>query len=243
MRLNKQSMPKTAVILQSNYLPWRGYFDLLARADEAILFDSVQYTRRDWRNRNRIKTAQGPEWITIPVEVKGRYFQRIDETRIATSDWAQAHIRTIDLAYRHAGGFGEAGPWLFSLLEGLAAEPMLTQVNEHLIRAVMERLGIETPLRRCTSLLGRAEMAVMDPSERLVALCRAVGADRYLSGPAARQYLDEARFAHENIGLEWMSYEGYPEYPQLWGAFVPHVSIVDLLLNTGAAAPRYLRGS
>jgi hypothetical protein len=236
-------MPKTAVILQSNYLPWRGYFDLLGRADTAILYDSVQYTRRDWRNRNRIKTAQGPRWITVPVVVKGRYTQPIDATRIAAADWAHRHIRAIELTYRHAAAFDEVAPWLFAELAALADEPMLSTVNERLLRAVMEKLGIATPLRRCTALLPRAEMASMDPSERLVALCRAAGADRYLSGPAAKTYLDEAAFTRAGIAVAWMRYEGYPDYPQCWGPFEPQLSIVDLLLNTGADAPRYLRAA
>jgi hypothetical protein len=237
------AMPRTAVILQSNYLPWRGYFDLIARADAAILFDSVQYTRRDWRNRNRIKTAQGPLWITVPVEVKGRYTQAVDETQVANRGWAESHIRSIDLAYRQAGAFAETAPWLFGALTDVAAEPMLTAINERLIRALMAHLGIATPLHRCTGLLPRAEMAAMDASQRLVALCGAVGADRYLSGPAAKAYLDETAFARAGITVDWMRYDGYPDYPQCWGAFEPQMSIVDLLLNTGADAMRYIKAS
>ncbi len=120
-------MTKTVVITQSNYIPWRGYFDLLRSADEVVLLESVQYTRRDWRNRNVIKTPQGTTWLTIPVEAKGRYLQALDETRISDSRWADSHIRTIELAYSRAPHFADTVPWLFDLLRGVAAEPLLTR--------------------------------------------------------------------------------------------------------------------
>jgi hypothetical protein len=230
---------KTVVIVQSNYLPWRGYFDLLSRADEAILYDSVQYTRRDWRNRNQIKTPQGVTWITVPVQTTGRLTQSIDEARVDRG-WAEKHMRSIELAYRRSPAFESTAAQLFSTLAEVANEPLLTHINERLLRTIMDWLGIGTPMRRCTAVLGRENMRKMEPSERLIALCCAVGAQRYLSAPAARAYLDQERFAQAGIAVEWMSYDGYPTYPQLWGAFVPNVSIVDLLLNTGQKAPRYL---
>jgi hypothetical protein len=231
---------KTVVITQSNYLPWRGYFDLLRSADDVILLDSVQYTRRDWRNRNQIKTAQGLMWLTIPAEVTGHFHQAVDETRIANAGWAERHIRTIELAYGRAAHYDAVAPWLFSLLRRVAAEPLLTNVNEHLLRAFCGRLGIAVPIRRCSEVLARELLRAMQPTERLVAIAKALGATRYFSGPAARAYLDVDLFASAGIEVVWMTYDHYPEYPQLWGEFEPHVSIVDLLLNTGADAPRYL---
>ena len=233
-------MSRTVVITQSNYLPWRGYFDLLRSADEMILLDSVQYTRRDWRNRNRIKTPQGAAWITIPVEVKGRYHQAIDETLVSDPSWADSHRRAIDVAYRRAPQYGAIGGWLDSLLAGVAGEPSLSRINEALLRALLARLGIATPMRRCTDLLDREAMREMDPTERLVQLARAMGATRYLSGPAAQSYLDPAVFAARGIEVAWMSYAGYPDYLQLWGAFEPQVSVIDLLFNVGDDAPRLL---
>ncbi len=115
-------MTKTAVITQSNYLPWRGSFDLFRQADEVILLDSVQYTRRDWRNRNIIKTATGPMWLTVPVEVSGRYSQAIDETRVVKSDWARTQRRAIEHAYRRAACFNGEAPFLFDLLQQVADE-------------------------------------------------------------------------------------------------------------------------
>ena len=234
-------MGRTVVITQSNYLPWRGYFDLLRCADEVVLLDSVQYTRRDWRNRNRIKTTSGAIWITIPVEVKGRYDQAIDETRVSSPDWAEGHRRAIDLAYKRAPYYGEIAGWLDELIGNVATEPMLSQINEILLRAICARLGISVTIRRCTDLIDRQAMRDMNPSERLAQLAQATGASQYLSGPAAKAYLDQSIFEKRGIGVKWMSYAGYPDYPQLWGDFEPQVSIVDLLFNTGSAASQYLR--
>ena len=233
-------MTRTVVITQSNYLPWRGYFDLLRSADEVILLDSVQYTRRDWRNRNRIKTASGPAWLTVPVEVKGRYHQTIDETQIADSTWADSHRRSIDMAYRRAPHFAETSAWLDPLLASLAQEPMLSSVNETLLRAICSRLGLAVAFRRCTDVLDRETLLDMDPTLRLVELAAAVGANRYLSGPAAKAYLDERVFADRGIEVAWMNYAGYPDYPQQWGAFEPQVSVIDLMFNMGADAPNLL---
>jgi hypothetical protein len=235
---------KTLVITQSNFIPWRGYFDLLRSADEVVLLDCVQYTRRDWRNRNRIKTANGPVWLTIPVETKGRYDQAIDETRIANSDWIQSHIRSIEVAYRGAAHYQALAPWLFDVMAEIRDEPFLTKVNARLLRAFCRRLDIDVALTQCTDLLERGALRSMDPTARLVQLAKAAGASRYLSGPAAKDYLDVAAFEREGIEVAWMDYTGYPEYPQLWGGFEPFVSIVDLVLNVGdRAAKQYLAGA
>ena len=233
-------MAKTVVITQSNYLPWRGYFDLLRSADEVVLLDSVQYTRRDWRNRNRIKTARGLEWLTVGVETKGQYLQAIDETRIADQNWAARHIRAIQLAYARGAHYDAVAPWLFDLMGSVAAEPLLTNVNEHLLRGFCSFLGIMIPIRRCSEVIERGTLRAAQPTERLVMIAKALGSTRYITGPAAQAYLDVDQFASAGIDVAWMAYEGYPEYPQLWGRFEPRVSIIDLLLNAGAGARQYL---
>lgn len=232
-------MARTVVVTQSNYLPWRGWFDMVRQSDALVLLDSVQFTRRDWRNRNRIKTARGPAWLTIPVEAKGRFEQAVDETRIS-APWAETHLRGIALAYARAPHAAEVLPWLEAQLRGVADEPMLSRVNEALISAFCARLGIAVPIRRDGDLLPREALPALDPSERLAALAEAAGGTRYLSGPAARAYLDPAPFARRGIEVAWMDYAGYPDYPQLWGGFEPAVSVVDLMLNMGPDAPRYL---
>ncbi len=233
---------KSVVITQSNYLPWRGYFDLLGQAEEVILLDSVQYTRRDWRNRNIIKTANGPAWLTIPVEVSGRYNQAIDETRLAAgSGWAKQHRRSIEHAYRRAACYASEAPFLFDLLDRVADEERLSAVNEVTLRALCGRLGLTTAIRHCVDLIDRGAMAAMDPTARLLALCSAAGATRYISGPSARAYLDPDLFAAAGIEVSWVSYEGYPAYRQVGDTFEPKVSVIDLLLNMGDEGAALLR--
>jgi hypothetical protein len=232
-------MSKTVVIVQSNYLPWRGYFDLLRSADEAILLESVQYTRSHWRNRNLIKTAAGPKWLTIAVQRTG-HLRALDETLIADPDWSERHIRAIEAAYRGAPHYRSIMPWLSALLRSVADESLLTHVNERLLRALCERLEIDVPLRRCSNILDRELVRSQKQTERLVALAKAVGADCYLSGPRAKDLLDLDQLASAGIVVAWMNYDGYPEYSQLWGGFEPRVSVIDLLFNTGPEARRYL---
>ena len=220
--------------MQSNYIPWKGYFDIINRVDEFILFDDRQYTRRDWRNRNLIKTAQGLHWLTIPVHAKGRYEQRIDETMISDPEWADRHWKTI------AGAYG-AAPFFDQYREPVAAlykasgEERLSDVNRRFLDAICGLLGIRTRLTWSTDYAAEGNR-----TERLVDLCRLAGATEYLSGPAARAYIEEDRFRDAGIELTYMDYSGYPEYPQLHGPFEHGVSIVDLLFNTGPDAHRYM---
>lgn len=232
---------KTVVITQSNYIPWRGYFAMIAQADELVLLESVQYTRRDWRNRNQIKTPTGLQWLTIPVEVKGKFLQTIDETRVADSGWADSHIRALEANYRRADAFQETAPWLFGSLTRAAASSLLSEVNAQLLHEICRFLRIGTPIRRCSELLPRSELIGMEATDRLLNLCRACGATRYLSGPAAKAYMDVEKFARAGIEIIWMNYSGFPDYPQCWDAFEPHVSVVDLLFCCGDRAHNYVR--
>lgn len=227
---------RTIAILQSNYIPWKGYFDLIRRVDEFILYDEVQYTRRDWRNRNRIKTAAGVRWLTIPVEVSGRFEQTISETLIADPAWAGRHWKTLQHSYGRAAGFAEVAPRLETFYAGLGSTPRLSEVNEALLRIVCEMLDLEPHIRQSSEF----DLHADDATSRLVSICAQAGATRYLSGPAARAYLDETKFNEAGIEVDWMSYDGYPQYTQLHGVFDHHVSIVDLLFNMGRRAKDYL---
>jgi hypothetical protein len=225
---------KTVVIVQSNYIPWKGYFDLLNWADEFIVFDDMQYTRRDWRNRNRIKTARGPLWLTIPVQVKGRYHQRIDETKVADPGWGCVHWETIQHSYARAAHFADYKPLFEELYLGLREE-YLSRINYRFLTAVAGLLGIRTPIT-----WSRDYRPGEGKTERLVSLCQQAGATEYLSGPAARAYADEDQFRAAGIALRYADYTGYPEYPQLYPPFDHHVSVLDLLFNVGPAAADYL---
>ena len=226
---------KRIAILQSNYLPWKGYFDLIASVDEFVLYDRVQYTRRDWRNRNKIKTAAGLRWLTVPVQVKGRYLQAIDETQLVRqAAWARKHLETIRRSYARAGAFAAEYPWLESVLD-TAPRTTISALNRHVIEAFCRRLGIATTIRSSSEF----ELAD-DPTDRLRWICQQAGADEYVSGPAAKAYLQEEHLARHGITVRWKSYAGYPEYDQPHPPFEHRVSIVDTLMCTGNDAPRYI---
>lgn len=218
-------------IVQSNYIPWKGYFDLINMADHFVLYDEVQFTRRDWRNRNTIKTASGPLWLTIPVEVKGRFHQSIAETRVADSSWAETHWKSIRHAYAKAPGFGERQASLAALYEEVSELELLSEINARMLSAICGMLGVGTPMTGSSLYPGAGEK-----SERLLQICLALGATTYLSGPAARAYLDVELFAEAGVAVEWMDYSGYCTYPQLLGTFEHSVSIVDPLLCLGDRA-------
>ena len=226
---------KRVAIVQSCYIPWKGYFDLINLVDEFVLYDDRQYTRRDWRNRNKVKTPQGTQWLTIPVEVKGRYHQRIDETRIRDPEWGDRHWKTLTHNYAMAPHFDEYAE-VFESLYREARDPLLSNVNRMFLEAVCGILGIGTKLSWSTDY--EAEGA---KTERLLALCRAAGATAYLSGPSAREYLDETLFQKAGIALDYIDYSGYPEYPQLHPPFDHAVTVLDLLFNTGPDAARFMK--
>lgn len=229
-------MHKKVAVLQSNYIPWKGYFDLIASVDAFVFYDDVQYTRRDWRNRNKIKTAQGEHWLTVPVKNKGRFEQLINEVEVSDPGWAEQHWKTIAMSYRRAPCFAEMEGKVRAIYEQAAELSLLSQINQHLISALCPLLGISTRLYRSEDL-GRAD----GKNERLIHLCQALGASDYLSGPAASCYLDHAAFAAAGLGLDYMNYDGYPVYPQLHGEFLHGVSVIDLLFNTGSDAAAFLQ--
>jgi len=225
---------KRIAILQSNYLPWKGYFDLMASVDEFVLYDDMQYTRRDWRNRNRIKTPAGLQWLTVPVQVKGRFEQSIRDTRIDGNAWAERHWTALELNYRRASAFENTAAWLEPLYRRRWTH--LSALNRALIEAVCAQLHIATRLSNSWDYALTA-----DRSDRLASICEQAGAQIYVSGPAARVYLDEGVFGRRGITVQWFDYGPYRQYPQLWGAFEHQVSIVDLLFNVGAGAAGLVR--
>ena len=224
--------------MQSNYIPWKGYFDMIAAVDEFILYDDVQYTRRDWRNRNKIKTAAGIQWLTIPVEVKGKYTQRVKDVVVSEPAWARTHWRTLLHQYASAPHFRDLKSSVEGWYDAVADMKFLSEINEQFLRASCAVLEIGTTITRSS------DYALVDGrSERLLDLCKQARAATYLSGPAARAYLDEKIFEDAGIAVRWMEYDGYPEYPQLHPPFEHGVSVLDLLFNTGggAAARRFMK--
>jgi len=228
-------MSKRVAIVQSNYIPWKGYFDLINSVDEFILFDDMQYTRRDWRNRNKIKTSAGAIWLTIPVQVKGKYFQAIKETSVSEPGWNEVHLKTLCAQYARASHFQTYRPWLEDTYHA-ATSGLLSEINRHFLSRICDLLGIKT--RMTTSMEYRI---VEGKTERLVDLCRQADATHYVSGPAARDYIDPLLFEAAGINLSFYDYGEYPIYDQVHPPFDHFVSVLDLILNHGPDATRYMR--
>ncbi|GAB4129233.1 MAG: WbqC family protein [Raineya sp.] len=229
-------MSKKVLITQSNYIPWKGYFDAINTVDELVLYDEVQFTKRDWRNRNLIKTPQGRQWLSIPVEVKGKFFQKIKETKISDATWGRKHWASIRQNYTKAKHFKDFGEIFedFYLNNSLL---YLSEVNLQLIKIVCKILGISTKI----TFSDAYPVKRTGKNERLIDICKQLGAEVYYSGPMAQNYIDIAMFKSEGIAVEFLDYEGYPEYEQLYGAFVHQVSILDLLFNQGAQASKFMK--
>jgi len=221
-------------VIQSNYIPWRGYFDIMHDADVFVFYDDVQYTVNDWRNRNRVKTANGIVWLTIPVGDQND--RRICDVVIRDQAWPRKHWMTIEQSYRGAPGFARYREFF----RGIYARSWesLSVLNQTTIRAIAgDLLGIRTQIldSRDFDLQGKG-------SDRLLMLLKKMGATDYISGPSARSYLGAETYAQNGVRVHWKDYSSYPPYPQLHGAYAPDLSIVDLLMNCGEDAPRYIWG-
>jgi hypothetical protein len=220
-------------ILQSNYIPWKGYFDIIGSVDLHIFYDDLQYTIRDWRNRNKIKTPSGTKWLTVPCGSDRN--RLICEVELSNSEWQRGHWTNIKINYSKAPYF----KYFSKFFEKIYLESTwsnLSDMNQHIIKLICtELLGIKTQFDD-----SRAYSLKMTKGERIMELLKKVGAKTYLSGPAAKNYLVETEFVAEGITLEWMDYSGYPEYPQLYPPFDHAVSIIDLLFNTGPEATSFM---
>lgn len=226
---------KKIAITQSNYIPWKGYFDTILNVDEFVLYDDVQYTRRDWRNRNQIKTGQGLFWLTIPVEVKGKYFQSINETVVSEPSWNIKHWKTLQANYAKAPFFEQYKDF-FEALYLECNETHLSKINHRFLTAICNLLEIKTKISWSSDydLVG-------DKTERLLNICLQSKATDYYSGPAAKSYLDESLFTKNGVSVHWCDYSNYSEYPQLFPPFEHAVSVIDLIFNTGPSAKSYFK--
>lgn len=232
-------MTKKVAISQSNYIPWKGYFDMIASVDVFVLYDDMQYTKRDWRNRNKIKTESGSKWLSVPVNVKGKYYQKINETIVSDASWQRSHLSSLQQSYKSAPGYRELMVWLEPIFQN-ELPPTLSEVNRIFIDEICGILGITT------QILDSRDFELADgKTERLANLCSQLGASEYVSGPAAKSYIDESCFSELGIQLSWADYTNYPEYNQLWGKFEHSVTILDLLFNVGveqaSAYMKYLK--
>ncbi len=235
--MSEASPDKSIAILQSNYIPWKGYFDIIASVDEFVIFDDVQFTRRDWRNRNKIVLNGSLHWLTIPVLSKGRYLEPIDAITVADHSWARRHWETIAQAYGKSPHFSEIGPQLKPLFQQAADVERLTDINELFLRELTQILSLDTKFSRSASVPRLAKSA----TGRLVEICQARGATKYVSGPAARSYIEIEQFEAAGVELRYANYSGYPAYGQGLEPFEHGVSIIDVLMCCGEKTRLHLR--
>lgn len=224
---------KKIAILQSNYIPWKGYFDIIASVDELILYDDMQFTKNDWRNRNKIKTPKGVEWLSVPVgqDIK----RRIRDVELANNLWQIKHWKTLENNYRRAPYFKEIALIFEPFYRG-RQQTHLSPLNRELIEIVCAYLNIDTKISNSW------DYTLIDgKTERIADLCKQANGTEYVSGPAAKDYIDENIFTGYGINLSWFDYSGYPEYRQLWGGFTHGVSILDLLFNEGPNARKFMK--
>ena len=226
---------KKVAIVQSNYIPWKGYFDMIASVDEFVLYDDMQYTKRDWRNRNKIKTPQGLQWLTVPVKVSGKFEQKIRETEIEGEGWSREHWNSLVHNYGRAPHFKPIAEKLEPLYLTRSYK-RLSDLNRTFIEFACAALQIQTKISNSWDYV-----MADGKSERLADLVSQAGGETYVSGPSAKDYLDESVFRNLGIEVEWFDYSGYPEYPQLWGDFEHGVSILDLLFNCGPDAGKFMK--
>ncbi len=224
------------VILQPSYMPWRGYFDQIRRADQFIFYDDVQYDKHGWRNRNQIKTSQGKQWLTIPVHSKGvTDGVPIKEVRIDWSKpWAKNHLKALTFAYAKAPNFASFAPWLDSVFE--RRDEFLADFTIWLTIEITRKIG-----NAHTQFMRSSEIPGVDGQKtgRLIQILKHVGAKHYISGPSARDYIEDDKFIEAGISLEYMEYN-YPEYPQLYPPFDQYVTIFDLMFMAGEDAMKYI---
>jgi hypothetical protein len=233
--LYKEMAVKKVAIIQSNYIPWKGYFDIINDVDQFIFYDDVQYTKNDWRNRNRIKSKQGLHWLTIPVG--SRNDRLIYEVEINDSSWTKKHWETLKQSYSKSPYFDRYKDFFEAFYLGTDWSN-LSELNQYLIKMISkEFLGISTEF-----LDSREFHPEGQKLDRLIDLLKKVGADLYISGPTAQSYIHADRFKDEGIGIIYKDYSGYPKYPQLFPPFEHAVSILDVIFNCGPKTPDFIWG-
>lgn len=220
-------------ILQSNYIPWKGYFDIIAKVDRFIFHDDLQYTKGDWRNRNKIKSHSGVTWLTIPCGTDEK--RLICDVALVDSSWQKKHWAMLYNAYAKSPYFSYYRDVFEEIYLG-NKWLNLSDMNQYIIKKItIEILGVDVIFDD-----SRHYNLQHKKGSRVVELLHKVGATKYLSGPAAKDYINSNEFSASKIELEWMSYDDYPEYPQLFPPFCHHVTILDLLFNVGCDFRKYM---
>jgi hypothetical protein len=233
-------MKKRITILQPSYMPWLGYFDQINKSDIFIFYDDVLYTKNDWRNRNRIKTPAGPTWLTIPVNIKNRLRNQllIKDVSISDPQILSKHLEKLQLNYKKSQFFKHFYDMISPIFN--TEYYQLADLNIDIIKIISKYLGIKK-----VTFLRSSELNIknnIDPTKRLIDICKELQATHYLSGTSANKYLKEELFYKNKIKLEYQEYK-HPTYKQLWGEFIPYLSIIDLICNEGPHSLRILKNN
>lgn len=229
-------MAKTVAIIQSNYIPWKGYFDIINMVDLLIFHDDLQYTKNDWRNRNKIMTPQGPQWLSIPCGTNEK--RLICEVRVDNVIWQKQHWDRIQQSYRKAPFWDYYSPYLEKFYSAKTWS-FLSDLNQSFIKYTCQKfLGISTQFED-----SQIHNLTAGKGSRVMELLKRVDCTHYVCGPSAKSYLDYGAFENEGIRLEWMDYNSYPEYKQQYAPFHHNVSIIDLIMNTGPEARKFLKSA
>jgi hypothetical protein len=224
-----------AAVHQPQFMPWLGYFDKIVRSETFVFLDNVQFKKNEFQNRNKIKTAQGWMWLTVPVLYK--YPEQIDDVKISKGiDWRKKHVRTLAINYQKAPYFHDLFPEVEQFYAGDSAS--ISKVNRESVLMLLRMLGVDRRIAIASTLGHLPE----EPSERLAAICESLGADTYLSGAGGRAYLDLEPFHKRGITVEFQAFN-HPVYPQLYGDFIPNLSLLDLLFNCGPDSLKILEGN
>ena len=220
-------------IHQPQYLPWLGYFDKINKADVFVILDNVQYKKNEWQNRNKIKTVDGWQWLTVPVLYK--FPQKIQEVRINNRlSWNKKHLKSIKINYQNSQFFDKYYPRIKEILN--EDWNYISKINIRLIKMIVDILGIRTKLILASTLNTEGSK-----TDRLISICRETGADHYLSGIGAKDYLETDKFNKENIKLEFQDFK-HLVYPQQYGRFEPYMSVIDLIFNCGEDNMKIIEG-
>ncbi|MCQ8869334.1 WbqC family protein [Vibrio splendidus] len=217
---------KKIAILQSNYIPWKGVFDMINQVDTFVFFEDVDYTNRDWRTRNKIRTNSGSKWLTVPVKKMPRG-TKICDIRIANDGkWQKKHKSTISQSYSKAKYFQEY-KWILDDIYDTEWDS-LSDFNIYTTKLICDLLGIQ-----CNFVNSKDIESIGVKDDKLISICKSLSADYYLSGPSAKNYIDNDKFEEESIELEYIDYSGYPEYSQVQDDFEHYVSVLDVIFNCG----------
>ena len=221
------------IITQSNYIPWKGYFSAMRQATHLVLYDDMQYTKRDWRNRNKLITPNGPKWLSIPINVKGKYYQKINEAQVSDINWGVKHWNFIENNYKKSPHFDKYKDYFKDLYLNTPST-FLSDINLEFIKKIIILLEIDIKVISSKEFNLRG-----DKTEKLVNICKELNAKKYFTGPAAKNYMDESLFTNNNIEIEYYNFSGYPEYQQQWEGFSHAVSILDMFFNLGSKTIKY----